>query len=86
LIFPIHIVSESYQYKKGESFSDPEIYRRLIGKLIYLSITRPDLFFAIGVISPFMQDPCVDHWNVVMCILRYLKKSPRQGLLYEDKR
>jgi len=32
-----------------------------------------------------MQNPCIDHCNVVICILRYLKEAPRQGLLYEDK-
>lgn len=32
-----------------------------------------------------MQKPCIDHLNVVTCILRYFKKAPRQGLFYEDK-
>ncbi|RDX77333.1 putative mitochondrial protein, partial [Mucuna pruriens] len=41
--------------KHGEPYSDPERYRRLIGKLIYLTITRPDISFAIGVVSQFMQ-------------------------------
>jgi len=56
-----------------------------VGKLIYLTITRPDISFVVGVVSQFMQNPHVDHWNVVMRILRYVKKAPGQGLLYEDK-
>ena len=32
-----------------------------------------------------MQAPCVDHWNALIRILRYVKKAPGQGLLYEDK-
>jgi len=32
-----------------------------------------------------MQTPCLGHWNAIIRILRYLKKAPRQGLLYEDK-
>jgi len=32
-----------------------------------------------------MKNPCIDHWNIIIHILRYLKKAPRQGLLYEDK-
>nr|KYP51533.1 Copia protein [Cajanus cajan] len=70
---------------QGELFTDPERYRRLVGKLIYLTITRPDLSFAVGIVSQFMQAPHIDHWNVVLRILRYIKKAPRKGLLYEDK-
>ena len=36
---------------------DPEQYRRLIGKLIYLTVTRPDITFAFGVLSRFMHQP-----------------------------
>ncbi|RDX96099.1 Copia protein, partial [Mucuna pruriens] len=39
----------------------------------------------VGVVSQFMQAPCVDHWAVVLCILRYIKKTPGQSLLYENK-
>jgi len=70
---------------KSEVYPDPERYRRLVGKLIYLIITRPDISFAVGVVSQFMQNPHLDHWNAVMHILRYVKRAPEQGLLYEDK-
>ncbi|RDX82516.1 putative mitochondrial protein, partial [Mucuna pruriens] len=71
--------------KQDEPYSDPKRYRRLMGKFIYLTITRPDISFAVGVVSQFMQAPCVDHWTTVLCILKYIKKTPGQGLLYEDK-
>ena len=70
---------------QGEPYSDPERYRRLVGKLIYLTITRPDISFAFGVVSQFMQSPHNDHWDAVIRILRYIKRTPGQGLLYEDK-
>ncbi|RDX63784.1 putative mitochondrial protein, partial [Mucuna pruriens] len=66
--------------KQGEPYSDQE----LVGKLIYLTITRPGISFAVGVVSQFMQAPCIDHWTVVFRILRYIK-TRGQGLLYEDK-
>ncbi|XP_028230537.1 uncharacterized protein LOC114410813 [Glycine soja] len=70
---------------QSEVYPDPERYRRLVGKLIYLTITRPDISFVVGVVSQFMQNPHLDHWNVVMRILRYVKRALGQGLLYEDK-
>ena len=68
-----------------EPYSNPERYRILVGKLIYLTITRPDLSFAVRVVSQFMQALQVNHWNTVVSILRYTKRTPGQGLLYEDK-
>ncbi|RDX63451.1 hypothetical protein CR513_58115, partial [Mucuna pruriens] len=56
--------------KQGESYFDAKRYRRLVGKLIYLTITRPNISFAVGVVSQFMQAPCVDHWAVVLHISR----------------
>ena len=70
---------------QSDIYPDPERYRRLVGKLIYLTITRPDISFAVGVVSQFMQNPHIDHWNAVVHILRYVKRALGQGLLYEDK-
>jgi hypothetical protein len=58
---------------QGEPYSDPERYRRLVGKLIYLTITRLDISFAVGVVSQFMQSPHKDHWDAVIRILKYIK-------------
>jgi len=70
---------------QGEPYSDPERYRKLVGKLTYLTITRPNISFVVGVVSQFMQAPLVDHWKAVISILGYIKKALGQGLLYEDK-
>ncbi|RDX95882.1 hypothetical protein CR513_21524, partial [Mucuna pruriens] len=70
--------------KQGDPYFE-ERYRRLVDKLIYLIITRPDISFAVGIVSQFMQAPCVDHWVATLRILRYIKKAPGQGLLYEDE-
>ncbi|KAK8933348.1 hypothetical protein KSP39_PZI015566 [Platanthera zijinensis] len=62
---------------------NPEYYRRLVGKLIYLTVTRPDISFAVGIVSRYMHSPRSSHLQAVERILRYLKKAPGQGLVYK---
>ncbi|TYK11079.1 Beta-galactosidase [Cucumis melo var. makuwa] len=61
---------------------DKEQYQRLVGKLIYLSHTRPDISFAVSVVSQFMQAPYEKHMEAVNRILRYLKNTPGKGLMF----
>nr|CAN63185.1 hypothetical protein VITISV_000411 [Vitis vinifera] len=70
---------------QGEPLGDPGRYRRLVGKLNYLTITRPDISFPVSVVSQFLQSPCDSHWDVVIRILRYIKSTPGQGMLYENR-
>src|ERR1044072_2302498 len=55
------------------------------GKLNYLTVTRPDIYFAVSVVSQFLNSPCEGHWDAVIRILKYIKGAPGNGLLYEDK-
>ncbi|XP_057991650.1 uncharacterized mitochondrial protein AtMg00810-like [Hevea brasiliensis] len=66
----------------SELFEDPERYRRLVGKLNYLTVTRPDIAYAVSVVSQFMSSPTVAHWEALKQILCYLKGAPGRGLLY----
>ncbi|RVW15145.1 Retrovirus-related Pol polyprotein from transposon RE2 [Vitis vinifera] len=70
---------------QGEPLRDPGRYRRLVGKLNYLTITRPDISFPVSVVSQFLQSPCDNHWDVVIRIIQYIKGTPDQGMLYEDR-
>ena len=70
---------------QGELLRDPGRYRRLIGKLNYLTITRSDISFPVSVVSRFLQSPCDSHWDAVIRILCYIKGTPGQGVLYENK-
>jgi len=67
---------------QGKPMSNPEQYRRLVGKLNYLTVTHPDISFAVTVVSQFLNSPCENHWNAVIRILKYIKDSPGKGLLY----
>ncbi|XP_013589286.1 PREDICTED: uncharacterized protein LOC106297627 [Brassica oleracea var. oleracea] len=65
---------------EDKSYEDVKHYRRMVGKLIYLTITRPDVCFAVNQVSQHMQAPKVHHWNMVERILRYLREAPGQGV------
>jgi hypothetical protein len=64
----------------GELLSDIGQYQRLVGKLIYLTVTRPDISFAVSMVSQFMHAPCTSHLSAIDRILRYLKCTPGQGI------
>ena len=69
--------------KEGESFEDPKRYRRLVRKLNYLTVTRPDIVYSVSVLSQYMSSPIVNHGAVVGYILCYLKAAPGRGILYK---
>nr|KYP62702.1 Copia protein [Cajanus cajan] len=64
---------------------DKAQYQRLVGKLIYLSHTRPNIAYAVSVVSQFMHDPRERHMQAVDKILQYLKSSLGNGLLFKRK-
>jgi len=55
---------------------DKEMYQRLVGRLIYLSHTRPDVAFAVSLVSQFMHQPKEVHLEVALRIVQYLKGTP----------
>lgn len=61
---------------------DKESYQSLVGKLICLSHTRIDIAYVVSVVSQFMYNPSEDHMDDLTKILRYLKSSPRKGLMF----
>ncbi|KAF5768198.1 putative RNA-directed DNA polymerase [Helianthus annuus] len=58
-------------------------FQRLIGKLIYLSLTRPDISYAVQFLSQFMHSPCQSHLDIALRLLRYLKLSPGKGFSFK---
>ena len=63
-------------------YSDPKRYRRLVGKLIYLTLTRPDISFTVNVLNQFMHASREVHWEAVICLLSYLKYALGRGLIF----
>ena len=100
LIFPLEISQPSITDNKivdttieyncrlnshdGESLSDATLYRQLVGSLIYLTVTRPTISYAIHVVSQFMAALSSPHYDVVLRILRYLKGTIFDGLHFSS--
>ncbi|XP_031281122.1 uncharacterized protein LOC116139592 [Pistacia vera] len=61
---------------------DHSVYQKLIGKLLYLCLTRPDLSFAVNLLSQFMHKPKQSHLHAALKIVRYVKGSPGLGLFF----
>lgn len=69
----------------GVLISDPTIFQRLIGRLLYWTITRPDLAYSVQTLSQFMDKPRQPHLDAAHRVLRYIKFAPAQGLFFPAK-
>ncbi|XP_019171190.1 PREDICTED: uncharacterized protein LOC109166755 [Ipomoea nil] len=68
--------------ENGSPLSDAAPYRRLVGRLLYLTATRPDLTYTTQQLSQFVDSPTSEHMSAAHRVLHYIKGAPRQGLLY----
>lgn len=59
---------------------DVTAYRRLVGELIYLTISRHDLAYFVHVLAQFMNSPHATHWHAALKLVRYLSSTTAQGL------
>jgi len=64
---------------------DATRYRSIVGGLRYLTHTRTDVAFAVGYVSRFMEDPREDHWMAVKRLLRYVKGSLDQAIIFPKR-
>ena len=72
--------STKFRSSMGEDVPDPSLYRRIIGKLLYLTLTRPDICYSVHKLSQFMSSPKISHLQAAYKVLKYLKKTLGQGL------
>jgi hypothetical protein len=66
----------------GEPYSNPTLFRSIVGALQYLTFTGPDIAFSVHQVCQFIQNPMVSHFTAVKRILRYLKGTMQLGLSY----
>lgn len=62
---------------------DETLFKQVVGSLMYLTVTRPDLMYSVSLISRFMSSPTMSHWLTAKRILRYLKGTTDFGILYK---
>jgi len=68
----------------GDPLSDPSTYRSMVGGLQYFTLSWPDISFAVNQVCQFMHNPRSSHFQVVKCILRYIKGTIKQGLMFHQ--
>ncbi|GJY96444.1 hypothetical protein Tco_0513354 [Tanacetum coccineum] len=64
---------------------DSTKYRGMIGSLLYLTASRPDIMFSVCLCARFQEDPKTSHLEAVKCIFRYIKGTTHLGLWYPKR-
>lgn len=79
------LVGIQYTVARGNLFDNADQYRRLLGRLLYLNFTRPDISYVVNHLSQFVHKPCDVHMDGAMQVLAYLKGTLHYGLYYKAK-
>ena len=75
-------LNSKFSTDDGLLLDDPSIFRRIVGSLLYLTMTRPDISHAIHTVSQFVNNPHKPHLAAALRILRYVKGTLNHGLFY----
>ncbi|XP_060182786.1 uncharacterized mitochondrial protein AtMg00240-like [Lycium barbarum] len=74
------VFDQHFGHVTDPMLDDPTSYQRLIGQLLYLTNTRPDIAFAVQVLSQFMQSPKASYMATTLRVVKYIKQAPGLGL------
>ncbi|KAK0579794.1 hypothetical protein LWI29_031544 [Acer saccharum] len=77
---PVETGLELRKNERGDV--DPTYFKSLVGSLRYLTCTRPDILYGVGLVSRYMETPDQSHLNAAKRILRYIKGTINDGILY----
>ena len=72
-------------FEQNEPIHEEDSYRCIIGRLLYLTSTRPDINFKVQFLSRFVQAPSVQHHEAPNRVLRYIKGSPSRGIFFPSE-
>ncbi|CAN6545947.1 unnamed protein product [Malus baccata var. baccata] len=77
------IANEKLKKEDGSELADASLYKSIVGSLLYLTATRPDLMFSASLLSRFMQNPSKIHMGTAKRVLRYVQGTLDYGIKYE---
>ncbi|CAM8956599.1 unnamed protein product [Rhodiola kirilowii] len=69
-------IKQKLAISTATKLEDPTSYRKLVGKLIYLNVTRPDIAFSVHILSQFLAAPTEEHLQAAHRVLRFIKSAP----------
>ncbi|XP_027192635.1 uncharacterized mitochondrial protein AtMg00240-like [Cicer arietinum] len=72
------------QKDDGNPYPDPKLYRHIIGRLLYLTNTRPNLSFSVNKLTQFVSYPMHSHFVAATRVLHYIKGCPGKGLFFSS--
>ncbi|XP_015165095.1 uncharacterized mitochondrial protein AtMg00810-like [Solanum tuberosum] len=85
----VKLTSKQYDDQTGQNQNEPladqSAYQKLIGKLLYLNMTRPDISFSVQTLSQFLHQPKKSHMDAALRVVKYIKRQPGQGILLSSK-
>jgi hypothetical protein len=70
------------EYERDPSLVYNTIYKKLVGSLLYIFHSQPNLSYAVGEVFRYMYEPHELHWNVAKCILQYVQGTISYGIHY----
>ena len=76
---------DNFKLDNGNVLLDPGEYQRLVGRLLYLTITMPDIAFAEQSLTQFMHPHKSSHMEASLRVVRYVKQAPGFGILMPAK-
>ncbi|GJV26155.1 uncharacterized mitochondrial protein-like protein [Tanacetum coccineum] len=75
---------EKYTPKDGDPLPNPSLYRAIVGSLVYLTVTRLNISYAVHIASQFVCAPTTVHWDAILHILMYLRGTRYHTLLFSS--
>uniref|UniRef100_A0A3Q7I591 Reverse transcriptase Ty1/copia-type domain-containing protein n=1 Tax=Solanum lycopersicum TaxID=4081 RepID=A0A3Q7I591_SOLLC len=76
--------TEKLKATDGKLLTDPTLYRKLVGKLNFLTTTKIDISYSVHYLSQFMQTPREPHLKAAYHVLKYLKQYPSLGIFISN--
>ncbi|KAM1926132.1 hypothetical protein ACFX13_033339 [Malus domestica] len=78
-------MNEKLSKVDGSDLADETLYRQMVGSLLYLTSTRPDIMFAASLLARFIHNPTKKHMGTAKRVLRYIQGTVNYGVTYEKE-